>query len=65
MKACDESLPGLINVHDPDNKNTFVSLYFDGREEHFISHREKVIHCLLTPEEAKNLKKPWRRYKHI
>ncbi len=54
MKACDESLPGLINVHDPDNENTFVSLYFDGRDEHFISHREKVIQCLLKPDEAKN-----------
>ncbi len=57
MKACDESLPGLINVHDPDNENTFVSLYFDGSEEHFIAHREKVIHCLLTPDEAKNFLK--------
>jgi peptide chain release factor subunit 1 len=57
MKACDESLPGLINVHDPDNKNTFVSLYFDGRDEHFISHREKVIQCLLKPDEIKNFLK--------
>jgi peptide chain release factor subunit 1 len=57
MKACDESLPGLINVHDPDNENTFVSLYFDGRDEHFISHREKVIQCLLKPDEARNFEK--------
>jgi peptide chain release factor subunit 1 len=57
MKACDESLPGLINVHDPDNENTFVSLYFDGRDEHFISQREKVIQCLLKPDELKNFVK--------
>jgi len=57
MKACDEALPGLINVSDPDNLNMFVSLYFDGRDEHFISHREKVIQCLLKPDEAKNFLK--------
>jgi len=57
MKACDESLPGLITQSDPDNENTFVSLYFDRREEHFISQREKVIQCLLTPEEVKNFVK--------
>jgi peptide chain release factor subunit 1 len=54
MKTCDESLPGLIDVYDSDNLNTFVSLYFDGRDEHFIPQREKVIQCLLTPNELKN-----------
>ena len=57
MKACDESLPGLIDVYDTDNLNTFVSLYFDGRDEHFISQREKVIQCLLTSDEIKNFVK--------
>jgi peptide chain release factor subunit 1 len=57
MKACDEALPGLIDVYDRDNLNTFVSLYFDGRDEHFIAHREKVIQCLLTPDELKNFVK--------
>ena len=57
MKACDESLPELIDVYDLDNENTFVSLYFDGRDDHFISHREKVIQCLLTPDEVKNFEK--------
>jgi Trp operon repressor len=57
MKACDESLPGLIDVYDTDNLNTFVSLYFDGRDEHFISQREKVIQCFLTPDELKNFVK--------
>jgi peptide chain release factor subunit 1 len=57
MKACDESLPGLIDVYDTDNLNTFVSLYFDGCDEHFISQREKVIQCLLKPDELKNFVK--------
>jgi peptide chain release factor subunit 1 len=57
MKTCDESLPMLIDVYDTDNLNTFVSLYFDGRDEHFIAHREKVIQCLLTPDELKNFVK--------
>jgi len=57
MKTCDESLPGLIDVYDTDNLNTFVSLYFDGRDEHFIPQREKVIQCLLTPDELKNFVK--------
>jgi Trp operon repressor len=57
MKACDESLPGLIDVYDTDNLNTFVGLYFDGRDEHFISQREKVIQCFLTPDELKNFVK--------
>ncbi len=57
MKACDESLPGLIDVYDPDNLNTFVSLYFDGKDEHFVTKREKVIDCLLTPDEVRNFAK--------
>jgi peptide chain release factor subunit 1 len=54
MKSCDESLPELIDRYDAENLNTFVSLYFDGRDEHFIAHRQKVIQCLLSPEELKN-----------
>jgi peptide chain release factor subunit 1 len=54
MKSCDESLPGLIDVYDRDNLNTFVSLYFNGRDEHFIPHREKVIHSILTGDELRN-----------
>ncbi|MFH1013553.1 MAG: hypothetical protein V1769_03480, partial [Thermoplasmatota archaeon] len=57
MKACDESLPELIGRYDADNLNTFVSLFFDGRDEHFIRHREKVIQCLLKPDELKNFVK--------
>jgi peptide chain release factor subunit 1 len=57
MKSCDESLPLLINVYDTDNLNTFVSLYYDGRDKHFISHREKVISSLLKPDEQKNFVK--------
>jgi Trp operon repressor len=57
MKACDESLPGLIDVYDTENLNTFVSLYFNGRDEHFIAQSEKVIQCLLTPDELKNFVK--------
>jgi Trp operon repressor len=44
-------------VYDTDNLNTFVGLYFDGRDEHFISQREKVIQCFLTPDELKNFVK--------
>lgn len=57
MKSCDESLPELIGVYDKDNSNTFVSLYFDGSDDHFIAHREKVIQCLLTQDEQKNFVK--------
>jgi len=57
MKTCDESLPELIDRYDTDNLNMFVSLYFDGRDEHFIPHREKVIQCLLTHDELKNFVK--------
>jgi peptide chain release factor subunit 1 len=54
MKSCDESLPELIDVYDTDNLKTFVSLYYDGNDEHFIAHREKVIQSLLKPDEGKN-----------
>jgi peptide chain release factor subunit 1 len=54
MKSCDESLPGLIDVYDTDNLNTFVSLYFDGRDKRFIPHREKVIQSILTGDELQN-----------
>jgi peptide chain release factor subunit 1 len=54
MKSCDESLPKLIEVYDRDNLNTFVSLYFDGRDERFIKQREKVIASILKGDELQN-----------
>jgi peptide chain release factor subunit 1 len=54
MKTCDESLPGLIEIYDKDNLNMFVSLYYDGKDEGFIQHRERVIQSLLTHDELKN-----------
>ena len=57
MKTCDKSLPGLIEIYDKDNLKTFVSLYFDGKDEHFIKHREKVIQPILKYDELKNFLK--------
>jgi peptide chain release factor subunit 1 len=57
MKTCDESLPELIGISDKDNLNTFVSLYFDGKDECFIQHREKVIQSILKQDELKNFLK--------
>ena len=57
MKTCDESLPELIEIYDKDNLNTFVSLYFNGKDECFIQHREKVIQSILPHDELKNFSK--------
>ncbi len=54
METCDESLPQLIDIYDKDNLRTFVSLYFNGRDERFIKHREKVIQSILPRDELKN-----------
>lgn len=64
MKACDETLPELIEIYDKDNLNTFVSLYFDGKDEHFIQHREKVIQSILTHDELKNFLKTMDKIKN-
>ena len=63
MKTCDESLPGLIEINDKDNLNTFVSLYFNGKDECFIQHREKVIQSILTHDELKNFVKTMEKIK--
>jgi peptide chain release factor subunit 1 len=63
MKSCDDSLPELIGVYDRDSLNTFVSLYYDGKDECFIQHREKVIQSILTDDELKNFLKTMEKIK--
>ena len=57
MKACTESLRDLVHIFDEENMDTFVSLYFDGRDTDFIEHREEVVQSILTHDELRNFER--------
>ena len=61
MKACSDSLKDLVHMYDQESMDTFVSLYFDGRDAEFIQHREKAIQSVLKHDELKNFSKTMKR----
>ena len=63
MKACNESLKDLAIIHDEESMDTFVSLYFDGRDEHFIRNREKAVESVLNREELETFMKTMEKIK--
>lgn len=54
MKLCNELVRELSSIYDKESMNTFVSLYFDGRNKEFIEKREKACKMALEKEELKN-----------
>jgi peptide chain release factor subunit 1 len=61
MKACNESLKDLVHIYDEENMDTFVSLYFDGKDTEFIQHRKKAIQSVLSHNELKNFLKTMKK----
>jgi peptide chain release factor subunit 1 len=61
MKTCTESIKDLVHTYDHESKDTFVSLYFDGRDQTFIQHRKRVIQSVLEHNELKNFLKTMKR----
>lgn len=57
MDACSEDIRELSSIYDAESMNTFVTLYFNGEDSNFISHRERKIRSVLKGEELKNFDK--------
>ena len=47
----------LSSIYDDNSMDTFVSLYYDGKDEKFIKNREKVCSAILSGEELENFVK--------
>jgi len=52
--TCDKDLGELAAIYDRDSKNTFVSLYYDGRDTKFLGRRRQAIRHVLTGDEREN-----------
>lgn len=57
MDACREDIRELSSVYDEESMKTFVTLYYDGEDHNFISHRERKIRSVLKGDELKNFDK--------
>lgn len=57
MEACDKDIGELSAIYDDESKNTFVSLYFNGKDKKFIHRREQAIRKVLDKEEIENFEK--------
>ena len=53
-ETCDKDIGQLATVYDPDSQNTFVSLYYDGRDKKFLRRREHAIKAVLSRDEQEN-----------
>lgn len=66
MDACSEDIRELSSIYDEESMNTFVTLYFDGEDSSFISHRVEKIKSILRGEELKNFEKTMKKVqKHL
>ncbi len=61
MKACDQSIKDLVHIYDQESMDTFVSLYFDGRDTKFIQHRKKAIQSVLEHTELRNFSRTMKK----
>lgn len=65
MKSCIPEIKELSTIYDKESMNTFVSLYFDGRDRKFIRKRENVIESILRGEEKYNFEKTMNKIKEF
>jgi peptide chain release factor subunit 1 len=56
-ETCDKDIGQLATIYDTDSQNTFVSLYYDGRDKKFLRRRIHAIQGVLTRDEQKNFEK--------
>lgn len=54
MKDCSMIVKELSAVYDNDSMDTFVSVYYDGKDEKFIRKRERICRSILRGEELEN-----------
>ncbi len=57
MKLCDEAIKELSSIYDKESMDTFISLYFNGKDNKFIYRREKAVMAILKGEELENFVK--------
>ncbi len=48
-------------MYDHESMDTYVSLYFDGRDLEFIQHRKKAIQSVLNHKELRNFSKTMKK----
>ncbi len=65
MEACDEAIKELSSIYDKESMDTFVSLYFDGKDKKFIYRREKAVMAILKGEELENFVKTMEKIKEF
>ncbi len=57
MKDCSMVVKELSAVYDSSSMDTFVSVYYDGKDEKFIRRRERICRSILRGEELENFMK--------
>ncbi len=57
MDVCAQPLKELSLIYDEKSMDTYVSLYFDGKDTKFIQHREKAVQSVLKNDELENFMK--------
>ncbi|HEC77375.1 MAG TPA: hypothetical protein ENI33_09020 [Thermoplasmatales archaeon] len=65
MEACDETIKELSSIYDEESMDTFVSLYFDGKDNKFIYRREEAVMAILKGEELENFLKTMEEIKRF
>lgn len=54
MPSCSQALHDLSGVYDEESRDTYVSLYYDGRDSRFLRRRIKEVRRALEGAEQKN-----------
>lgn len=57
MDACIRDVKELSLVYDGKSENTFVSVYFDGRDKRSLQKRERACRAVLRADELENFVK--------
>ncbi|MFO8132753.1 MAG: Vms1/Ankzf1 family peptidyl-tRNA hydrolase [Thermoplasmatota archaeon] len=54
MPSCSQALHELSDIYDEDSSDTYVSLYYDGRDKRFLRRRTNAIRRALGKEAREN-----------
>ncbi|KAA0003924.1 MAG: hypothetical protein FE048_00565 [Thermoplasmata archaeon] len=61
MKDYSLIIKELSSIYDNDSMDTFVSLYYNGKDEKFIRKRERICSAILEGEELENFVKTMKK----
>ena len=54
MPSCSQALHELSEIYDKESRDTYVSLYYDGRDNRFLRRRTKAVQRALDDAEREN-----------